>query len=298
MARTDRTFSFHIVGQPRRPLSDLYHFLMRGSWARIILFASLSYVSAIAIFAMLFLLGGDCVDGVRPGSALDAFWFSVQTFSTIGYGGMLPRTGYAHLLVTVESFVGLAGVAVVTALMYSRFARPMARVGFSDQIAVSQRNGLPTLQLRIANERQNRIFDVRLRLHVLIEHTTAEGQTLQRLVELPLEMAETPVFIMSMVLIHRLDEDSPLHGLSPESVGEQVRFMMASFTGTDDALVQSVYAQKVYTTEDIVFYKRFRDMIDRTPHGSVMDYSRISDLEPEDETEHPSPTGASPDAAR
>lgn len=279
---TDRPpYDYAINGQPLRPWSDLYHYLMRGSFVRVLVFSSLSYIATIALFAVLFYLGGDCVEGAEPGSLLDDFWFSVQTFSTIGYGGMLPKTPYAHALVTIESFVGLAGVAVVTALMFSRFARPQARIGFSEQVIVRHRNGIPTLQIRIANERQNSIYDVRLSLHVLIEHTTAEGQTMQRLVELPLEVEETPIFILQLTAIHRLDRDSPLYGLSPENAAEQLRFMVASFTGTDDALVQSVYARQLFTAEDLVFNHKFKDMISNEDRVIRMDYTQLSAIEPE-----------------
>lgn len=274
-------YDYTITGQPLRPWSDLYHYLMRGSFVRVLAFASLSYVATIALFAILFFLGGDCVQGAESGSLLDDFWFSVQTFSTIGYGGMLPKTPYAHALVTIESFVGLAGVAVVTALMFSRFARPQARIGFSEQVVVCNRNGVPTLQFRIANERQNSIYDVHVRLHVLVEHVTAEGQSMQRLVELPLEVDETPIFILQLTVIHRLDPDSPLAGLSPENAAERLRFMVASFSGTDDALIQSVYARRLYTADDLAFGSRFEDMISREDTQLRMDYTRLSELKPE-----------------
>jgi len=273
------SFSYEINGQPSQPLADLYHVLMRGSWLRILAFASLSYVVSIGGFAILFWLGGDCVEGARPDSILDDFWFSVQTFSTIGYGGMLPKTVYAHVLVTIESFVGLAGVAVVTALMYSRFSRPVARVGFADKAVVCQRNGIDTLQVRIANERQNQILDAHVRIHVLAEHTTAEGQTLSRLVPLQLDLEQTPIFSMTWTLIHRLDADSPLHGLTAATTAERLRFMMVSFVGTDDALVQTVYAQRIYTADDIAFGKVYRDMMTRRDDGGlVMHYPYISDV--------------------
>ena len=280
MSPSQTPFDYTIHGQPRRPLSDMYHVLMRGSWVRVLLFASFSYIMTIGVFAVLFFLGGDCVEGTAPGVFMDDFWFSVQTFSTIGYGGMLPKTFYAHVLVTIESFVGLAGVAVVTALMFSRFARPVARVGFSEQAVVCNRNSQPTLQIRMANERQNSLYDVTFRLHVLVEHTTTEGQTMQRLVELELEQPETPIFIMQFTLIHRLDKRSPLHGLTPDNAADRLRFMLASFSGTDDALIQSVYARQRYTTSDLVFGRTFRDMLRRDGTTMRMDYDHLSTLEP------------------
>lgn len=272
---------YQIRGQPHRPFSDLYHLLMRGSWLRILMFAIASYVSMIGLFAGLYLLGGDSIEGAEPGSVSDAFWFSMQTFSTIGYGGMLPKTLYAHILVTVESFIGLAGVAMMTALMYSRFSRPRARLGFSDKLAISNRNGNPTLQLRIANERNNRIMQCETQLHVMVEITSSEGEVLRRFQTLEIEQAVTPMFMMSRLLIHPLDERSPLHDLSPENIHKRVIFILASVSGTDDAMLQDVYAQRLYGPKDIVFNQKFVDMIEHSHGHMTMHFDNLSALRSE-----------------
>jgi inward rectifier potassium channel len=275
------SIKYQILNQPRRPLSDLYHLLMRGNGANVILFTLGTYLFFIGLFAVLFLLGGDCIEGAEPGSIQDVFWFSVQTFSTIGYGGMLPKTPFAHALVTLESFVGLAGVAMMTALLYSRFSRPVARVGFSDKLVISTHNGTPTLMMRIANERDNRIFDARVQLHVLVEQTTEEGTTLRRQVALELVQSETPMFMLSRIVFHHLDAHSPLHGLSPEDVEKRVLFILASFTGIDDALMQSVFAHHIYGADDIAFNHRFKDMMVHVPGGTQMLYDNLSTVTPE-----------------
>lgn len=275
------SMKYQILNQPRRPFSDLYHLLMRGNGINLLLFALGTYLFFIGLFAVLFLLGGDCIEGAEPGAIQDVFWFSVQTFSTIGYGGMLPKTPYAHALVTLESFVGLAGVAMMTALLYSRFSRPVARVGFSDKLVISVHNGVPNLMLRIANERDNRIFDARVQLHVLVEQVTDEGTVLRRQVELELAQSETPMFMLSRVLFHRLDAHSPLHAVSPENVQDRVLFILASFTGIDDALMQSVYAHQVYRADDIAFNHRFVDMMIHSSEGVQMLYDNLSAVTPE-----------------
>ncbi|MDG1482588.1 MAG: ion channel [Myxococcota bacterium] len=284
MSRLDygsSSMKYQILNQPRRPFSDLYHLLMRGNGINLLLFALGTYLFFIGLFAALFLLGGDCIEGAEPGAIQDVFWFSVQTFSTIGYGGMLPKTPYAHALVTLESFVGLAGVAMMTALLYSRFSRPVARVGFSDKLVICTHNGVSTLMLRIANERDNRIFDARVQLHVLVEQVTAEGTLLRRQIELELVQSETPMFMLSRVLLHRLDAHSPLHAVSPEDVQDRMLFILASFTGTDDALMQSVYAHQVYRVDDIAFNHRFVDMMIHGPGEIQMLYDNLSAVTPE-----------------
>jgi len=168
-------FNYEVYGAPLRPLSDMYYFLLSASWGRLLVLAFLAYVLINILFAVLFVLGGDCIENAEPGSFADAFWFSIQTFSTIGYGSMSPTTPYAHVLVTVESFAGLIGVAVGTGLIFAKFARPSARVAFSKQIVVYQRNGVPCLSFRLSNERGSRIVGARLSANVLLEEVSDEG---------------------------------------------------------------------------------------------------------------------------
>lgn len=274
-----RSFHYQIVEQPQRPFSDLYHFLMRGSIWRLLIFSSGAYVISIAFFGGLFWLGGDCIEGARSGSILDSFWFSVQTFSTIGYGGFLPKTPYAHALVTVESFIGLAGVAVVTALLYSRFARPTARVSFAANAVVCERNGVPTLQVRLANERHTGVMDARIRLTIIVDTVTQEGQSMRRSIDLDLERDNIPILITNWTVIHRLDERSPLYGLSADNVHEKVILLMASFVGTDEALMQNVRVQYPFLADDIVFGRQFMDMIERHDEGLVMRWSKLNGLQ-------------------
>ena len=274
-----RRLNFEIRGAKMRPFSDAYHILMRGTWWQLILFCFGSYVILIGGFALLFLLGGDCVENAQAGSISDMFWFSVQTFSTIGYGGMAPKTIYAHALVTLESFVGLSAVALGTALLFTRFSRPVSRVIFSDKIVIHERDGVPTLQLRIVNERANYIFEAGVRLGMLCEDVSAEGVVSRRMVELELVRSSSPIFAMTWSLFHVIDENSPLYGVSPETVHDRVLLINATFTGTDDKLVQPLYTQRFYLAEDIAFDKRFADIITLTDGDTIVDLSKLHDVE-------------------
>jgi len=278
----DKTiFEYTVVGLEYRPLADLYYFLIAARWHWLISVALGGYIVINLIFALLFWLDKDAILNARPGSFADAFFFSIQSFSTIGYGGMSPNTLYAHLLVTVESFAGLVAVAMGTGLIFAKFSRPSARVAFSNIMVMCDRDGVPTLQFRIANERQNEILNANLHVSVLVEEVTAEGQRMRRFRKLALEQEESPMFTINWTAIHRLDDTSPLYGLGVENVKEEVRFIIAVFSGLDGTFLQTVQARHVYQAEDIAFGCHFEDMVEMLPSGDILlDHGQLNYIKP------------------
>ena len=165
----------------RRFFDDLYHHLLSASWLRLLAIIAGLYLAANALFALAYLAEPGSVEHARPGSFVDAFFFSVQTMATIGYGKLVPRTGFANALVTVEALVGLFGVAMVTGLMFAKFSRPTARVLFSRQAVVAPHNGVPCFMFRMANARGNNIVHAQLQLVLAREETTLEGDRMRRI---------------------------------------------------------------------------------------------------------------------
>jgi inward rectifier potassium channel len=275
---------YEVRGLRVTPLSDLYHFLMKSSWWKLLGAFGVIYIGVNALFALAYSLGGPgTVLNARPGSFADDFWFSVQTFATIGYGTLSPGTTYAHLLVTVESFGGMLAVALGTGILFAKFSRPMARVAFSKNAIVAVRNGQPCLMCRIANQRGNALLDASLQAHVLMDEISNEGHRMRRVHALELERSGMPMFVLAWTLIHHLDEKSPLYGLSLENVSERVVGLIVSFSGVDDTMVQTVHARQMYNAEDVRFGARFVDMIDNSQPGTlVIDHSQLDELVLED----------------
>ncbi len=276
----DGNVSISIDGVKPGLFSDGFHAILRMSWPKFIGLLLLAFFATNALFAGLFLLGGDCIQGARHGSFADALWFSVQSLATIGYGGLLPSTNYANALVSIESFVGLLGVAMGTGLMFAKFTRPVSRVSFSQCIVVHPHNGVPTLMFRMANGRTDQIVEARLSVSVLVETVSSEGTQMRRFMPLVLERDASPMFALSWTAMHRLDESSPLHGLSPANVHERMVALMAVLTGTDDTLSQAVHARYLYTAEHVRFGERFVDIVHDEGTHLRLDHSRLHDTEP------------------
>lgn len=253
------------VGDRRGLFFDFYARLLRAPWHRVILLFATFYAVANALFAALYLLAGDAIQNARPGSFLDAYSFSVQTMATIGYGAMSPRGVAGNALVLVESFTGLVALALATGIVFSKFARPRAGFLFSHRAVVAEHNGVMSLMLRVANARGSDIADAAVRVTALLSEVTAEGEAMRRFHDLALMRDRSPLLLMSWLIIHPIDEKSPLHGKAPAD-WEDIQ-IYASATGIDGIYGQTVYAYHLYTAAQLVRGGRFADVIRRLPDG-------------------------------
>jgi inward rectifier potassium channel len=269
------------VGGRRGYTDDLYHLLLQASWPRVMLLVASMYLTINAFFACLYLAGGDCVTGAAPGSFPAAFFFSVQTFSTIGYGVMAPKNTFASVVVTLEAFVGLLAVAMATGLMFAKFSRPTARVLFSDKMVIAPRNGKPTLMVRMANERTNDIIEASFRVSVLKSEVSAEGERMRRVHDVKLVRGDTPLFTLTFQALHVIDEESPLHGLTPETIAAGDMRLIVTVTGLDATFATTIHARHLYHAEDIAWNVRFADVITTMPSGQLLlDYGKFHDVLP------------------
>lgn len=277
----DGALVFAARGVRRRLVTDLYHHLLRTTWPRLFLLLLVAYASVNFVFAFLYSLGGDCIKNARPGIFLDYLWFSVQTFATIGYGELSPRTTYANLLVASEAFLGMTSVALGTGLMFAKFSRPRARIAFSKSAVVGPRNGVPCLQFRMANERSSNIVEGRASVAALVEETTAEGSFMRRFRSLRLERSETPLFALSWTVQHIMDESSPLYGMDASNVEQRLSALIITFVGLDEAAMQTVHARQAYSAKDVLFEHRFEDMMGATESGRLLiDHDKLHSVVP------------------
>jgi inward rectifier potassium channel len=275
----DGTLNIVRAGVQRGYLSDFYHLLLVSSWRRLFALLLIVYLAANSLFALGYLLGGDGIDGAQPGSFADAFFFSVQTMATIGYGHWYPKTFWAHLLVTIESLIGLLGLALVTGLTFAKFSRPSARVLFSRVAVVTARDGAPVLMFRVANQRGNQIVEARMHVVLACDETTVEGEAVRRLYDLELARAQNALFALSWTAIHSITERSPLYQRTPESLAASGAEIIISLTGLDESFSQTVHARHSYMVDDIVWGARFVDILSLTPEGRRrIDFAHFHDI--------------------
>ena len=271
------------IGRSRAVFSDLYIRLLGGSWRTIALVLGGVFLGINLVFACAYLALGDGIANARPGSFADAFFFSVQTFATIGYGGMVPRTLATNLLVTTEALFGFCYTGVVAGLVFSKFARPTARILFSDKAVISTHDGQPHFMLRLVNERDNRIVDAQAKLTLMRDELTAEGKPMRRFYTLPLVRSENPVLRLTWTVMHMIDETSPLYGMNPKALQDSEAEIIVSISGLDETLSQIIHARNSYIAEEIIWGAAFADVLHRKD-DFVLDvrYDRFHDLKDED----------------
>jgi inward rectifier potassium channel len=261
---------------------DFYYRLLSAPWFWLISVVLLAYAASNALFALAYLAIGDGIENARPGSFTDAFFFSVQTMATIGYGKLVPRGNAANALVAIEALYGLGGLAVATGLLFAKFSRPTACVIFSRYAVVAWRDGVPRLMFRVANERDSMIVAAQMHMVLVRNETTREGERVRRFHDLALERSRTAIFPMSWTVSHALGPDSPLHGLSAETLEASEAELICSLTGTEELFASTVHARFSYSAAEIRIGHRLVDILSEEPDGRrALDYTRFHDTEPD-----------------
>jgi inward rectifier potassium channel len=273
----DRRRSLKVLGKAPFGPADFYHSLIAASWGQVIGLVTLVYLALNALFGLAyFLVGG--VANTDPTSFSDAFFFSVQTFGTIGYGNMYPQGTAAEWVVTVESLASLFFTAVVTGLAFARFAKPTARVLWSKVACVSDREGVPTLIIRLANERLNHVVDASIKLGIIRAEVTKEGERVRRVIDLPLLRSTSPSFILTWMAMHPITKDSPLFGIAPEDLLKAEVEIIVTLTGLDETIGQTIHSRTSYLPVEVRYGQRFVDVLGLTTLKEGGRPERVLDL--------------------
>ncbi len=275
-------YEFEKRGISRFDLSDPYHLAIALTWPQFLAALFTLYVAVNIAFATLYWLIPGSVMNARPDSFGDAFFFSIETLATVGYGEMYPATPYGRIVAGSEIVCGLAFTAILTGLTFVRFSRPRAKLIFAANPVVAMHNGKPTLMVRVGNGRTTMLTDAAATLNVLLSERTKEGKLFRRAQELRLERAHMPAFPLSWTLMHVLDEHSPLHGMdAARAIAADTR-VFVTLEARDPMLATTVQAIRNYVPRDICFGMRYADAVDTTEDGMLaVDLNRIGALEPD-----------------
>ena len=267
-----------VIGAPRERLRDVYFQFLRVSWWWAIGWIVASYMALNALFALAYLyLGG--VTNARARSFWYAFCFSVQTMGTIGYGAMYPTSMAANVVMITESVVSLLVTALATGLVFAKFSRSSARVAFSKHAVVGPMDGVPTLMIRVGNERGNAILEATIRVALMRTEHLKEGTIFYRMTDLVLTRDRSPAMSRSWTVLHPIDDKSPLFRCTPESVARDELEILVNLVGTDDTSLQPVHARRRYLDKEILWGARHADVLSEDDAGNiVMDVRKFHEV--------------------
>jgi inward rectifier potassium channel len=268
-----------ILGLSQGFWTDLYHRAMAVYWPVFFGSAAAIFVALNTVFGTLYFLGRDPIANAAENGPLAYFYFSIETLATVGYGDMHPQTNYGHLIATVEIFTGMSFLAVMTGLIFARFSRPRARFVFAKETVITHHEGRLALMIRTANARHDTISRASARLWLVRVERTKEGDELRRFYELKLDRSEHPMFVLSWMLFHVIDKESPLYGATSPDLADSDALLVLNIGGVDDSSAQQLYARHVYSWRDIRWRHRYRNITSVSPQGRVLlDYTKFHEL--------------------
>ncbi|RDS83141.1 potassium channel protein [Dyella monticola] len=271
-------------GLNERFWDDFYHRALTMSWPAFFGFAISVFLIFNALFAMIYQVDPNGIANQFPKGLAGAFFFSVETLATVGYGDMHPQSVYTHVVATGEIILGMGNIAVFTGLIFARFSRPRAKILFGKHPIVRMIDGKQTLMMRAANMRLNLIAQASAKLHLLSMYASPEGFHIRRIIDLDLVRDQHPIFMLSWNIMHVIDESSPLYGVSPESLEASEATLLLTIEGTDETTSQSMMARHQWAIKDVRWNYRFIDLVRRDDDGvNIIDYTIFDEVLPLDE---------------
>jgi inward rectifier potassium channel len=258
-----------------------YHTLLTISWTKFYMLVGAGYLLLNSIFAGLYLLcGSDALTGPTIGTSFErAFFFSVDTFATIGYGNVSPGNVAANVLVTIESMMGLLMFAIGTGLIFARFSRPTADILYSRFAVIGPyKNGMDAFKFRIVNRKQSQLVNV----DAVVTHSRFEegpNGVERKFFQLSLERTRVVFFPLNWTVVHPIDDKSPLKGWTPEMLRAAEAEFFISLTAVDETFAQVVHSRSSYTMEDIKCGENYRMMYEAVDGEFVLDLEMLDKTE-------------------
>lgn len=283
LINSDGTFNIERKGKTG---ANIYESVLNMSWTKILVSFLIIYFLFNCVFALVFMgIGPEFVVGARGNTWLELYtqmiYFSIQTFTTVGYGQMSPQGNATNLVSAFVAFVGLISFAILTGLSFAKFSKPKAHILFSDKMLIApnpNRSNIRSLQFRIVNATNNQIIDLQARV-TLAWLQEVDGQTRRRFKRLDLEFESIHLFPLNWTVVHNILEDSPLYGKSLIKLIENKLEVLVLIKGFDDTYSQTIHSKRSYSCSDLVDGAKFKPMYNNTKSTTILELSKLNDIE-------------------
>lgn len=266
----DGSFNVERIGVPKFRPYEIYHSLISMSWGKFSLLVLVAYGVVNLLFAMIYyFIGTEHLSGITPDMSekhrfMEAFFFSSQTLTTLGYGRIAPVGALASSVAAVESLLGLLTFALATGLLYGRFSRPQAKLLYSTNALVAPYRDITGLMLRISNKRSNQLIEVEAEITLSYQE---KGKNSRSFASLALERKKINLFPSSWTLVHPITEESPFYGMSEQDLHDADVELIVLIKSFDDTFSQTIYSRSSYKAHEIIWGAKFLPMFTQTELG-------------------------------
>lgn len=265
------TYNIRRIGAVRQ-LSDFYTFMLHTSWWQFTSILFLLYIFANLCFALLYLaldpLGIQGIKGTDK-EFLNAFFFSCQTFTTVGYGSMHPLTGVSNFIASFEAFIGLMSTALATGLLYGRFSMPQVRIAFSDKILLNTKTEEPNVMFKLVNKRRSVLLRTQLNCILILDADTRENPYFKTYYRLNLEIDQILFFALTWTVVHKITQDSPLYGLTLKDLQSRNAEVIIFLESYDESFGKTVIQKHSYAGDQWAENQKFGANFSSNAEGEI-----------------------------
>ena len=285
LVNRDGTFNVRRKGLPFHKWFSGYHYLISIPWWKFNLILFSAYVAINAFFGAIYLLiGTQGLAGIDGSSMmqryLQTFFFSTQTFTTVGFGRIAPVGTGANITASLEALTGLLSFAFATGLLYGRFSRPVAKIIFSRNALIAPYGNSTAFMFRSSNQRVNQLIDVGATVTLSRLERMENGERARKFYTLDLERHSVALFYLSWTVVHPITESSPLFGVSKQQLDESDAEFLILLRAFDDTFSQDVHARTSYKNSEVVFGHKFKSIIRTAQDGMTeIELDKIHDYE-------------------
>lgn len=254
-------------------IKDVFKYLVEISWGKFFLILFSSYILLNLVFTCIYLaFGFENIAGINPEEGpvfFQAFFFSIQTFTTVGYGTLAPLGIGTQSVAAIEAFVGFLSFSLATGLLYGRFSRPQSKMLFADYLVYSKYEEGYSLKFKLTNHRDVVLQDVEAKVLVMFNETDEAGVTSRKYYQLPLTLPRVEIMALTWTLVHKIDKESPFWNKSQEDIIQQQPEFLVLVNGFDEVYSERTRARKSYIADDIIWNKNFETIFHSKPDGTV-----------------------------
>lgn len=281
LMNADGSYNVKNKGLKYAEMNDFYNFLINAKWRVFFGFVMMHYFFWATIFAGLYLLVGiENLQGLMAENEIDmlweAFFFSAQTLTTVGYEGIIPVGFLSQIVTMIESLIGILGLALITGVLYGRFSKPESGIIYSSKMLVSPYHEGKALMFKVANRKSNKVVDAKASLMIGILKNEQ-----RKYFYLPLERERVDFLPLSWTIVHMIDDKSPIQGLSSEDIIKADVEFFINITFYDDTYATHLQSTKSYTSDEIILGAKFKLGYERSKDGShtIHYLDKLSDYE-------------------